>query len=260
MPKREYRIFDEDFDMLRLHFAPALAALLLAVTRIASADVIFSDGTFNLSQYTESTQFTSGATGTFSQCASCGDPGTALDIQVTVPGTAGSGGGPGIYAQGFVNNTFGYDPLTQGTIAALSASVDKNALINYAGTFGNTFRPLIEQDGNYYLAAVVGSSVTFPAGGGSTGYLAFSAPGLTAADFQEYDFATASFVAGMPNFAGDSMLFGLAQITSSFSGTIELQYDNLSVDVASVPEPSSLFLLFGGMLSMVVAARTLRRS
>jgi hypothetical protein len=63
-------------------------------------------------------------------------------------------------------------------------------------------------------------------------------------------------MAGNPNFSGDPMLFGLAQITSSAAGgTIEVDLDNLSLNIG-VPEPSSLLLVVGGILSLLGIART----
>lgn len=233
------------FGSLRLGAFGALA--LCAGTSIASANVVFTDGTFNLSQYSESAQFTTNASAIFDQCASCGNPGTALQTITTV--ATGTGG----YAQGFVNNTFSYDPMTQGTISSINASIDKNITVSYTGTgFTTTFHPLIEQDGTYYIATISGPSFDITSPGGSTGYMTLSAAALTAASFQEFDFSTGAFVAGTPNFAGDPILFGLAQITSSAAGSIEVDLDNLSISVA-VPEPSSL-VLFASVLSMFAGA------
>jgi hypothetical protein len=219
---------------------------------IASANVIFTDHNFNLAQYSESTQFTSNALASFDQCVNCGNPGTALQTITTA-----AGGGIGVYAQAFVNNTFASNPGKQGAISGINASVDKDITVSYSGTgFTNTFRPLIEQDGNYYLATIPGPTfdINNPSGG-ATGYVTISASGLTAANFQEFDFSAGTFVAGNPNFSGDPMLFGLAQITSSAAGgTIEVDLDNLSLNIG-VPEPSSLLLVVGGVLSLLVIAR-----
>jgi hypothetical protein len=231
-----------------------LVSLTVLVPGLASAGVIFTDGTFNPADYSYSTAFISGASVTYGQCTSCGDPGYGLQINVDV--TASSSG----YSQAFINNTFSYDPLAQGAISGISASVDKDEGVNFAGTdFGNTFRPTIEQDGNFYLAFIPGPPLTTGAGGGSTGYNLLSGSGLVASDFEEYDFATGSFVVGSPNFDGDPMLFGLTEIATingeSSGATFFADFDNLSFDittVATVPETTSLALLATGLAGLLL--------
>jgi hypothetical protein len=236
-----------------------LAAALLLCSKAGSADVVFSDSTFNLLNYSESPQFSSGTISTFQQCANCGNPGTALQINNSFAT------GTGAFALAFINNGFTYIPTTQGAILSISASVDKNEGINFAATgLGNTFRPTIEQDGNFYLAAIPGPTLTTGATGGATGYNTISQSGLTAANFQKYDFTTGSFVAGTPNFAGDPIFLGLTQITT-LSGapagaTFFADYDNLVLRVATaVPEPSALVLL-GTLVSFLGAIGMARRS
>jgi hypothetical protein len=76
----------------------------------------------------------------------------------------------------------------------------------------------------------------------------------------EYNFATG--VQGPahdnPNFNGDAMSLGLAQIANNVTATayITLSFDNLSYDIASVPptrtpEPSSLPLLAIGLAGVI---------
>jgi hypothetical protein len=78
--------------------------------------------------------------------------------------------------------------------------------------FGNSFRPLIEQDGKFYLATISGPILT--PGSMDTGFNTISRAGLLAADFVQYDFSTNTSLTAHPNFAGDTMLFGLGQISS----------------------------------------------
>jgi len=96
---------------------------------------------------------------------------------------------------------------------------------------------VIEQDGLFYLAAIPGPL--------TPGYHTFSQADLTASDFTLFDFATGTFGSGHPNFAGNQILFGLAQ--GGFSDTPNLQtetdYDNLNLSIRSVPETSSKLLL-----------------
>jgi hypothetical protein len=155
-----------------------LLAIAMGVSP-ALADVIYTDGTFNLANYQASPTYAQNAnlTLTDTQCASCGNPGTALQFTTTISSDPGSV--LQAAALGLANTGFAYNPLTQGAITSIDASVDKNFIVNIAGTgFGNTFRPLIKQDGIYYLAAIPGPSQTFGSGGGASGYLTISQTGL----------------------------------------------------------------------------------
>lgn len=67
------------------------------------------------------------------------------------------------------------------------------------------------KDGLFYIAPV--SDPTFH--GGTTGYLHLSHGGLVATDFTRFDFTTSTSGTAHPNFAGDTMLFGLAQFTGA---------------------------------------------
>lgn len=238
-----------------------LTLVFIAGAIPASADIIFSDGTFNAANYTQTASFQLNGTITGSQCTGCGIPDPAFQFISNFGDTTVV---TGITDLGIVNNTFSYTPNVQGAIASISASVDKDLTINETTSpgnpFGNTFHPLIEQDGNFYLASIPGPTLT----GGSTGFNTLAKSGLVAADFQEFDFATDTFVAGTPNFAGDTMLFGLGQISSMggfpSGGQITAVYDNLNLDVVNTPEPSSIALLaslvlFLGAISVGSAQR-----
>jgi len=245
--------------MNRFRQASLLIAILLCLSSVpAFADTDFADGTFNLAHYSSTAVYGSGASVTTTQCPGCGDPGDGLKIVADYPT------GIGANASGYVNNTFSYDPETQGDILSITASVDKDLTTTFAANssspFGNTFRPLIEQDGNYYLAAIPGPSLS---SGTTTGYNLISQSGLVAADFLEFDFATDTFGTANPNFDGDPMLFGLAQlgsldVTSGRAGVIA-EYDNLNLDLVTAPvatpEPSSLLFLVLGLAGLLAISR-----
>jgi hypothetical protein len=145
-------------------------------------------------------------------------------------------------AVGFVNNTFQYNPLTQGAVSSIDVSVDKNLTTNPPVGGSNTFRPLIEQDGVFYLAAITGPS--------TPGYNTISATGLMATDFTDFNFSTGTFGSMHPNFGGDLMLFGLGQISGETGGTgiltATIDYDNLGLSIQgaqSTPDSGETLLL-----------------
>jgi hypothetical protein len=220
------------------------------------ADVVFTDATFNPANYTQTATFALNASISVGQCASCGDPGQALQFNATFGDTTQAPFGS--VATGVLNNGFLYNPATQGAILAISASVDKDAFINEvppSGLFTNRFRPMIEQGGNFYVAVIDGPS--YP--GGDTGFNIIAASGLHASDFHQLDFSTGATLPGTPDFASGPMLFGIGQVASvaGFAAGANniLTYDNLVITVVSVPEPPTMALFGAALLLALAAAR-----
>ncbi|HLK49212.1 MAG TPA: PEP-CTERM sorting domain-containing protein [Bryobacteraceae bacterium] len=250
--------------MARLVCFVASAMLMASVPSFG--DVVFDDPTLDLSHYTATAQFVDAQAVSIvaSNCASCGvGAGEALQFVSAFGDTTSAQGDVDL---GFLNNTFVYDPSTQGAILSIAASADKNISLNISiaggNPFGNTFRPMIEQDGVFYLAAIPGPGIT----SGSSGFNTLAKSGLSAADFTSFDFSTFTFGSQHPNFAGDTMVFGVAQLTGIKGYTnpnpvVTTAYDNLNFDlttVPAVPEPTSL-VLFGSLLPALAAIRMNRR-
>jgi hypothetical protein len=237
----------------------AFVLLCLLVPFTAPAGTItFSDQSFNLVNYSTTPVFRSAPSDTvnWTQCSTCGNPGSALQVQITSP----NGGAAGV---GFLNNSFLYNPLTQGSILSIDASVDKNVFNTLPPAppgqqYANNFRPLIEQDGLFFYAVIKGPPFTQP---GSTGYATIGQMDLLAADFLQFDYTTGMFGTAHPDFAGDPILFGLDQSTSFAlvgnpnNALLEADYDNLTLIVhnGSVePTPDS-----GSTLLMLLVALTI---
>lgn len=222
---------------------PSFYRLLAAVALVAGAGpalagvVTYTDTTFNLADYTASPSFSSDPSATLTYSSSAG----TLQFVATFTSTPAAE----FVSIGLANQFFTYNPATQGAITDFSASVNKNIFLNPAESTTSTFHPLVEQDGVFYLASIPGPGCTSCT---TTGEQTISQSGLTAADFDAYDFATGAFTGANPNFGvgGDPMLLGIAQI-SSLAGagtqTITVQYQDLTLSIATVPEPGTVTLL-----------------
>jgi PEP-CTERM motif-containing protein len=235
----------------------ALIAGLLPISASAGT-AIFQDGNFaSVSLAATYLSDPANTTTSVGQCPNCGNP-SGLGLQFIAnfnPNAVGNPNNPSTtFPQasfGVIETAFTYNPTTQGAIASINASVDKNLTTSEISTtaIGNTFRPLIEQDGNFYLAAVTGPSI--PTGPGTTGYQTISASGLGASDFLLFDFMTGIFGTAHPDFGGDAITFGLGQTFNFVPGTNnEADYDNLSLTVNSVPEPSTWAMLLLGFVGI----------
>ena len=239
---------------LRMSCLLSVVLFLMASGTALAGSFVFTDSTFDLANYSFAGPYTNDAAASItpSQCSSCGNPGQALQIIAWLPNAGDK------VAEGFVNNTFTYDPSTQGAITSIDASVDKDLSADQNFNSTNTFRPLIEQNGIFYMAAISGP----PQSGLTTGFNTISQTGLTTSDFLQFDFAAGTFGTGTPNFDGGPMLLGLGQISDLNSGSniqSTIVYDDLSLTVdTAAPEPPSVLLLGSGMLGLLgVLARRL---
>jgi len=238
-----------------------LSTLILAMAVVSIlpclASTTFTDGTFNLANYTQ-TDFTSntaaaGATFSVTQSTTSGNPQPSLDFHVdwTVNTTF-------TVFVGLINSGFTYNPAS-GAISTIDVSLDKN--ITFTDSILNvpnaTASALLEQNGNFYLDTVTGPALV------QGTWQTVSATGLTASDFSLYDLTTNTLDNTMhPDFsaAGGVIDFGLrvglGHVNTLGTGSFESLSDNLSFTITPVPEPRSTFsLLFGSLVTLLGATR-----
>ncbi|MGN6849422.1 MAG: PEPxxWA-CTERM sorting domain-containing protein [Sphingomicrobium sp.] len=237
----------------RNYLLGTLAALAGLIPSPAAAGPTFADNSFNLADYTIVGPNTSDGSisVSYAQCATCGNPGEALQLVVTVP-TSGKSD------IGFLNNNFTYDPSVQGALSGIYESEDKDLTTTSSGTFTTDFRSLIYQNGNYYISGIPFPSFTGP---GTTGYQTASGT-LSANDFTLYDFLTFSFGTGHPDFSATGSNFELGIVfigNNNSAATNTTEFDNLLFSLIPVPEPSSWMLMLLGFSAIGMAARRQKR-
>jgi hypothetical protein len=227
------------------------AAFVIAAGTVASASTVLSDGDFtsgiSTATYVSDSTNNSVSGGT---CATCGNP-SGAGLQANWVWKAA-----GTSSIDFVDSALSYDPHTQGAIASLGVSVDKQLSISYSGNSqlwpNDSFGAVIYQDGKYYVAHVTSGSYEFTVPGTSD-YVTLSGSGLTAADFSAFDFTTGTInTSDNPNFAGDTIEFGigLRGVTPGCNpcdATAQVNLDNVSFTVSPTPLPAALPLFATGL-------------
>ena len=223
----------------------ALAAML-TLTTITRADVVFSDGEFNLADWqVEKFFWGNGGSITPTQRLSGGNPGKFLEIDHYVQ-TAGAD--PSVVYGLHTRNGATYDPAGQGEIIAVDFSIDyKNFQTTAAGV---AFGLGLKQDGKIYqiCSEVSGTIKNWQT---EIGF------GLSQTSFGLWTDIGYSFIADFsqnPDFssAGSPIEFGFFTSNSNipyYTALVEnIGFDNWTVSIHPVPEPTMFAFLALGSL------------
>jgi hypothetical protein len=216
----------------------------------AAASVVFSDDTFDLTNYTIDTYQSGGATINTSQTLLNGNPGAALQTIITEPLSLSTF----FTTQVFMNNSFIYDPGTQGAIQSIDASGDGYLFVqNLNGSLIRYAPAVISQNGNYYV-----SVITTPPVNGV--WQSSSRNGLLATDFElvTNPLLQTTNPFSHPDFTSGAIQFGTTIFTFNppiGGATWDIRVDNLSYTVNTVPIPPAIWLFGAGLLSLVGMAR-----
>ncbi|MBL8227362.1 MAG: PEP-CTERM sorting domain-containing protein [Bryobacterales bacterium] len=222
--------------------------LLFLGAPLSFGGAIFQDSVLSLGDYTVFENTSPNLSQAFSNTA-IGNPANGLRLAVRVP----IGAHTSTYA--LMRGAFAYDPAALGAITGISASVDVRVDVLLGSLFFSGWDLWIQQGGNLYFhdigaAAAEGVFQSFPVNG------------LQAADFTLFDFSTGSVnAAAHPNFT-QPMIFGFGSrdsynVPDPVVERIDIYFDNLSITVSSVPEPST-FGLAGLALVALAGAATSR--
>ena len=241
----------------------AVGWLVAALNAPASAATVeFTDGDFNLGDYTVTDYAQPGYDTVYNQNGEIvgSDFNTYFNYSYGRTGANPAGNRLQAFNAGFV-----YDPQVQGAILSLAATLDQRDYLLYdnqpvsLASAQASLRLLAMQDGNIYRATTLTGLI-----GAQGVWYATAASGLTASNFLLFDPANPNAPLGAPglDFGGSAITFGfeLAPAGVVFSGGAPVtgrssaawQADNFRLTLstadlaAGVPEPSAWALMILG--------------
>lgn len=240
----------------------AVVPLALGLASFAQASTVtFIDNTVNPANYATSIFSTDPTVNIAVSATAAGNPGAALQIRFT-----NSGGAVNLLStEGFINNAFTYNPMSQGAIQTIDFSndrfVDFGPVLNPLLTAFS--RPLLLQNGKYYFATFLDPQVR------GAFYTSTSPGSLNSGDFSLFNFVTgAADALQHPDFsaAGAAIGFGFASRFNLGTGGAPFaldglfKFDNISIRVNGVPEPSEIALVFLGLAALTASVRLRKRA
>jgi hypothetical protein len=214
----------------------SLIAICVLAASWASAQVIFTDGTFNNSDWSLSYFATGTGSATQSQVLTGGNPGAYMNVVITSNNDY-------VLASSYMNAAQ-YNPQTQGAITDVSESFDN---IQFAG--GQGIAPAVEQNGIDYFDSAYDTS--YP-----TLWTTFNWN-----DLQASSYSTSSDPNAHPDFSssGTAVTFGFWTANAPVGDRVtSTGYDNFTVTIQGpqgTPEPGAVSLF----IASAVAGRLLWR-
>ena len=240
----------------------AIVSITFGVASLAQAGVVtFTDSIVNPASYLVKIYNTDPSVTIAISATAAGNPGPALQIQYT-----NSGGAVALDSyESFTNSAFTYNPLSQGAIQTVNFSndrfVDVGSILNPSLTVFS--RPTVLQNGKYYFSPYLDPQVR------GAFYTSASPGPLNSLNFSLFDFVTGvSDPLQHPDFsaAGSAISFGFTNRFSlntrgtPFSLDALFKFDNISITVNGVPEPSEISLMFLGLAALGVSMMRRQRA
>src|SRR5215813_125895 len=134
-----------------LYAATLLTLVCVFAATPAIASTVFTDTTFNLSDYGPLQQYLGNPdmSGSVQQSTDFGNPAPSMEFILHWPGSENTD----VAYQGLIHNGWAYDPGTQGALTSIEFAEDKYIHTDGDWTLtGNNLRMLMLQGGNYYIA------------------------------------------------------------------------------------------------------------
>lgn len=258
--------------LFALNRVTSFAVLTIGLCLATSASFVradtatFRDSTFNLANYSSTnwsySPFSVVAT-TISTDPTGNRSGTGPALQINYDVLCGQPANPycgysgGYYAAtGVLNSHWVYNPATEGAITGLhfSADLEVQSSLPLEERPDTVVMPFLYQDGKYY-------SVSDYLQYGVVGYQTTSVD-IPLSYFHSYDFTQGVFGQSSPNYSskGDPITFGFGDFVSDDAqppgerNATNVFYDNVTWKITA-PEPSSVELLGGGLVLLIVLGR-----
>ena len=235
-------------------------AICVAVTSISSyADttINFSDANLLTTDYEVKVFNNLPATDSYviATKPSGGNPDFWLSIDATMSANSDPNA---LLAAGFINNSWKYNPQTQGLISKIEFSMDRYISTITEDASENAIL-LVRQDDVYFFQTLQGTPT-------AAVWITISAQTVPLVqDWRSFNFTSGLITGGVhPNFTsnGSQLEFGVALSAQPNNRLISgsLGADNIRISISAVPEPGTFILCILGVVAIVPLTKSSRSS